>query len=1351
MTVVADVVAQFRADTSDFQQKVDGASDSLDNLGSGSGDRLAGEFKKAGDGASNMASDVGAAGQVLGDMDSAVDSVIGKVKGLTLATLGIAGFSELVMSAARTTEELQTLGVQMNATFGPGGTGMLKQSIEYANQFGISVAAAGSAFVAFGQATKGSSLDLTKEMASIADIAAGTGSSVDALSSAIGNYYQIIQRSGGQGGAAGRYAQQLVTSHVITQEEANKLRIMANQGADPSALVGSILASGEQTYKGAAAAQADTLGNQIQVFKNKFQEGLGGSGGAMTPMFKDLTEGLKGLNQWMEGGTFKTLVKDFQDMIAVGSSAVQMLAPFGQEMLTITTGVIGLAKELGPIAPLISTIVAGFLAWKAVKVAEDFLYLGSNVRKATEAMTAQTTAVSADALVMKADAGATVVDAAAKVELAAASDAAAAETAAAIGSSGGGISSYGMYAGSEAASAVPGETAAAVPSAKLAPEPAPPGLLARATESPKFGAVAGIAGMVAGTAAQQVIPGPAGQVIGSTLQGAGVGAMVGGVPGAAVGAVAGLALGAFTSAVQSATKAVEDYTARATDAAAKQIEQIKGSVNPNASNYDKIQQGYQESQQNFSAVSKSMPKGSWDQPILPWEHNTAGEKAHQDFLQAQKVKQAFGSEEAAANNNITEIEALNPSFGKAGSPEANTKASDFAAANNIDITKPFADMGQAIQDATAKLITLGNGAQYTAEQLSNKLGFQATQIAGQQGQKYVNLGAERKTDPTTGQPIATDTGAIGHMSWDEFSSLAQKTGTDLSSYGAGGITEAQYNSPQMTSQYASLLNSNIASEQALQDATLAQTMAVISNTTAVMTQKSATSSAQTAITSGYTPQYANFQSSMVGNTSLTQAEKAAMTAVIDQYTALESSMNRVDSATQNYARTVEYDGETFIADIKAGESLATEFTKLSDKVSLVQAEMSAYQDTLSQTLQGTKAYNQEKQNETLASARTSKAMAELQLSGVSTSSPQYRNLERQAAIQQQQSTITQSNYTTGLGNQQFQISQAQIGQEVGYDVMIAAGKAMGDLKTQLYNANQDLAKLNPAYTAQNNLLKEAAPAAQAVATAASASTQADIGLQTSQQGLKDSTNALTEATNTWEANFSVKVSQAMSDMTASVQTLGLVGGTSSKVTAMIAQEWDMMAKSLADSSKGDTQGADALASTIPKIADAGNSVSADQIKQWVGQFNAQNPDTWNQYQTTINAWNKANTPAKAEGGPTLANTPYLIGEKGPEIMVPGAGTIIPNAALAANPTSFSASNSNLTNSSMTNNISNLSRSPSITSTEHAGSITISQGAVQVAIDVYGGVGGTSSNELTQEITSTVNDALLQIVQKWNGK
>jgi phage-related minor tail protein len=42
----------------------------------------------------------------------------------------------------------------------------------------------------------------------------------------------------------------------------------------------------------------------------------------------------------------------------------------------------------------------------------------------------------------------------------------------------------------------------------------------------------------------------------------------------------------------------------------------------------------------------------------------------------------------------------------------------------------------------------------------------------------------------------------------------------------------------------------------------------------------------------------------------------------------------------------------------------------------------------------------------------------------------------------------------------------------------------------------------------------------------------------------------------------------------------------------------------------------------------------------------------------------------ATGGPAMANTPYIVGEKGPELFMPGrSGTVIPNSSLGGGSTS----------------------------------------------------------------------------------
>lgn len=65
----------------------------------------------------------------------------------------------------------------------------------------------------------------------------------------------------------------------------------------------------------------------------------------------------------------------------------------------------------------------------------------------------------------------------------------------------------------------------------------------------------------------------------------------------------------------------------------------------------------------------------------------------------------------------------------------------------------------------------------------------------------------------------------------------------------------------------------------------------------------------------------------------------------------------------------------------------------------------------------------------------------------------------------------------------------------------------------------------------------------------------------------------------------------------------------------------------------------------------------------VGDFLGGTFDTLNPFS---GMWNSAQDLFRAEGGPVMAGRPYIVGERGPELIVPGAsGTVVPNHALSA--------------------------------------------------------------------------------------
>ena len=104
-----------------------------------------------------------------------------------------------------------------------------------------------------------------------------------------------------------------------------------------------------------------------------------------------------------------------------------------------------------------------------------------------------------------------------------------------------------------------------------------------------------------------------------------------------------------------------------------------------------------------------------------------------------------------------------------------------------------------------------------------------------------------------------------------------------------------------------------------------------------------------------------------------------------------------------------------------------------------------------------------------------------------------------------------------------------------------------------------------------------------------------------------------------------------------------------------------------------TMGAkEALAGFFQSVADAFLDMAAQIIAKWI-QMTILNSilALWPKGTTSLDNANLDDVnkysiplPGLATGGPAMANTPYIVGEKGPELFMPGrSGTVIPNDAL----------------------------------------------------------------------------------------
>ena len=124
---------------------------------------------------------------------------------------------------------------------------------------------------------------------------------------------------------------------------------------------------------------------------------------------------------------------------------------------------------------------------------------------------------------------------------------------------------------------------------------------------------------------------------------------------------------------------------------------------------------------------------------------------------------------------------------------------------------------------------------------------------------------------------------------------------------------------------------------------------------------------------------------------------------------------------------------------------------------------------------------------------------------------------------------------------------------------------------------------------------------------------------------------------------------------------------------------DAIGTSFGNSFKGIIDGSmtarEALASFFQSVADAFLDMAAQIIAKWITMtilnsvlslFPGGSKGTTSLGNANLVDVNKYSMPLQglATGGPAMANTPYIVGEKGPELFMPGrSGTVVPNDAL----------------------------------------------------------------------------------------
>ena len=141
-----------------------------------------------------------------------------------------------------------------------------------------------------------------------------------------------------------------------------------------------------------------------------------------------------------------------------------------------------------------------------------------------------------------------------------------------------------------------------------------------------------------------------------------------------------------------------------------------------------------------------------------------------------------------------------------------------------------------------------------------------------------------------------------------------------------------------------------------------------------------------------------------------------------------------------------------------------------------------------------------------------------------------------------------------------------------------------------------------------------------------------------------------------------------------------------RLSTIVITAADSIGNAFSTSFKGVIDGSmtarEALGSFFQSVADAFLDMAAQIIAKWItmtilnsvlqlfpggglAKSGGSGFDMGAINNTGLGTFNPANSfPGLATGGPAMANTPYIVGEKGPELFMPGrSGTVIPNDAL----------------------------------------------------------------------------------------
>lgn len=187
----------------------------------------------------------------------------------------------------------------------------------------------------------------------------------------------------------------------------------------------------------------------------------------------------------------------------------------------------------------------------------------------------------------------------------------------------------------------------------------------------------------------------------------------------------------------------------------------------------------------------------------------------------------------------------------------------------------------------------------------------------------------------------------------------------------------------------------------------------------------------------------------------------------DKYATLNANLNELLPNQMAWGQEVVNEANDLDDLQHALTTITNQYTLANDSLTTLKDTQQEYQEIASQPLQGTSQYNAEIQGNKMQQAALQSQINQLELEGANTQSEQIINLQNHLDVLQKIGQQDQLNQQMTVGNEQFQIHQAEnpASNEIDFSSALTAANNMGQLQGAVVSATEKVDALKPAMDA----------------------------------------------------------------------------------------------------------------------------------------------------------------------------------------------------------------------------------------------------------------------------------------------